>query len=358
MFFQNKTGNETRPSSLLTFIDDLLNPGTAPDEAIAGFLPSDAVVGIVAPSQSGKSLLATQLASCVATGQPFFGRETKQGLVVYLCGEGKAGLKPRLQAIELHHQLGLRGAPFAVLHVPTSLLDTGEVECIKQAIAQAEATTGLTLTLIVVDTLARFLAPGDESKAQDMSRFLNAVDYLRSGATAVICHHTGHDQSRARGSSSWTASLDVEYFLERKGDLVTVTCAKMKDGEAPEPMVFRIRQADTLQVRKGGQPVRSVVLVPHGNGAAAQPPSGRNQQRLLSELQKQVDQGGSKSWTEPELRAVARGLGMQKNSAADAVRGLCKLGHLLEADGFLHLSSDGANPKVRNHAMQMTRTPD
>ena len=72
MSFANKTGSETRSaSSLLTFIDDLLDPGTAPDEAVEGFLPSDAVVGIVAPSQSGKSLLATQLASCVATGQPF-----------------------------------------------------------------------------------------------------------------------------------------------------------------------------------------------------------------------------------------------------------------------------------------------
>jgi len=86
---------------LLTFIDDLLDPGTAPDEAFDGFLPMDAVVGIVAPSQSGKSLLATRLASRVATGQPFFGRKTKQGLVVYLCGAGEAGLKPRLQAIEL-----------------------------------------------------------------------------------------------------------------------------------------------------------------------------------------------------------------------------------------------------------------
>src|SRR4051812_26089876 len=100
----NKTGTETRSGRSLqfTFVDSLLDEGKAPDEVVEGFLPSDAVVGIVAPSQSGKSLLVTQLASCVATGKPFFGRDCKQGLVVYLCSEGKSGLKPRLQAVELH----------------------------------------------------------------------------------------------------------------------------------------------------------------------------------------------------------------------------------------------------------------
>lgn len=352
MFLSNKTGTKTRTRSSieLTFVDGFLDPGETPDEAVDGFLPSDSVVGIVAPSQSGKSLLAMQLAGCVATGQAFFGRGCKQGLVVYLCGEGKAGLRSRLQAIELHYQLGLRGAPFALLHVPASLLDAQEVERIKQAIAEAEAKTGLNLTLLVVDTLARFLSPGDESKAQDMSTFLNAVDYLRSTATAVICHHTGHDQTRARGSSSWTASLDVEYRLERKGDVVTVSCSKMKDGEAPEPMSFRIRSADTLLMRKNGQPMSSVVLVPHDDSATVRLPSGKNQQQLLSELQKRVDGAGAMTWTETELRSIARDLGMQKNSARDAVKGLLNLGLVVEADAGLVLASADAGTKRRNQS--------
>ena len=73
MLLSNKTGNKTRaPLSIhLTFVHGFLDAGETPDEAVEGFLPSDSVVGIVAPSQSGKSLLVMQLAGCVATGYAF-----------------------------------------------------------------------------------------------------------------------------------------------------------------------------------------------------------------------------------------------------------------------------------------------
>jgi hypothetical protein len=343
---ENKTGKEA--CHCFIFVDDLLRPGETPEEVIEGLLPPNSVVGLVAPSQSGKSLLALHLASCVSTGRPFFGRNCKRGLVVYLCGEGKAGLRARLQAIELHHKHGLHGAPLVVLPVAVSLLDSREVSRIKRAIAEIEAETDLKITLLVVDTLARFLAPGDESKAQDMSRFLNAVDSIRGGATALICHHTGHDHSRARGSSSWTASLDVEYRIERKGDLVTVSCLKMKDGETSEPQPLRIRRTDTLLRRKNGDPVSSAVLVPCDDTDTVSLPSGKNQLRLFSELQRRVESEGPLFWTEVDLRSIARGLGMHKNSARDAVRGLLNLGYLREQDGALVLVTGALQPRDRN----------
>lgn len=341
-------GYETRHA--LTFVDEFLLPGEPPEEVLEGLLPANSVVGDVAPSQSGKSLLALHLASCVATGRPFFGRDCEKGLVIYLCGEGKAGLRARLQAIELHHRLGLHGAPLAVLPTAVSLLDSREVTRIKSAIAEAETQSRSKMTLLVVDTLARFLAPGDESKAQDMSRFLNAVDAIRGGATAVICHHTGHDHSRARGSSSWTASLDVEYRIERKGDLLTVTCLKMKDGEAPQPQLLRIRRTDTLLRRKDGDPVSSAVLVQHDDAGARGLPTGKNQLRLFSELRRRVDNDGPLTWTEVDLRSIARSLGMQKNSARDAVKGLLNLGFLQELNDALVLTSGTYGPKDRSES--------
>lgn len=66
---ENKTGKEA--CHCFIFVDDLLRPGETPEEVIEGLLPPNSVVGLVAPSQSGKSLLALHLASCVSTVRDF-----------------------------------------------------------------------------------------------------------------------------------------------------------------------------------------------------------------------------------------------------------------------------------------------
>ncbi|WP_439560713.1 AAA family ATPase [Roseinatronobacter sp.] len=47
---------------------------------------------------SGKSFLAVGIALSVATGTPFHGRDTKQGAVFFIAGEGRNGLARRFAA--------------------------------------------------------------------------------------------------------------------------------------------------------------------------------------------------------------------------------------------------------------------
>jgi hypothetical protein len=189
---------------------------------IDGLIESNCSIGLVAPPEHGKSLLVQNMAACVATGHEFHGRGVKRGLAVYLCGEGHHGATRRFQALEVRHGMGLAGAPLVISNCAASLLAGPEVQHIADSIRAAEDRYQLPLTLLVVDTLARFVGDGDESKAQDMGAYMAAVDALRGEASAISCHHPGHsDRTRGRGSSSWLAGLDAAFSMHSAAGVLT-----------------------------------------------------------------------------------------------------------------------------------------
>jgi hypothetical protein len=326
-------------------IADLLRDTTPLEFTVEGLIPRGAMVGFVAPPESAKSLLAQNLAACVATGQPFHGRSVRRGLAVYLHGEGQRGARLRFQALEVHYQMGLAGAPLVVSKVGASLIDPVEALAVRDAIKEAEDRHGVGLELLVVDTVARFIIPGDENAAKDQSALFAAIDALRGDAAVIACHHVGHaDSTRARGSSAWRAALDAEYILSATDTaagerIVTMTCQKMKDGDRPAPISFKIQTVETASRREDGAPVGSVVLVPTDIQAARPAATGKNQRALLQELEAIAAQPGESGvWTEGQLRKIARDLGMSKSSAITAVIGLRSLGYLTATVGGSRLT--------------------
>ena len=246
-------------------VGHFLEPGKPPEYIVHGLFETQSAVGLVAPPESGKSLFMQEIAVCVSLGEPFHGRKCAQGLVVYLVGEGQHGLRARFQALETRYARLREDVPALVVSkAPASFLDLVAVQDVMASIERAKEQYKMPLRLLIIDTLARFIGEGDESKAQDMGRYLTAVDYLRGDAASVSLHHPGHgDGTRGRGSSSWRAALDAEYSLAKnENDVVTVTCQKMKDGDKPQPFSFSIVQAHTLMQREDGTPVSSALLVP------------------------------------------------------------------------------------------------
>jgi hypothetical protein len=154
-------------------------------------------------------------------------------------------------------------------------------------------------------------------------------------------HHPGHlDSTRGRGSSSWKAGLDAEFSITNVGGTITVTCQKMKDGAKPDAFSFRIEPAPTRMAREDGSPVQSVVLVPTDPQPVRPQATGKNQKRLLAELERRSKDGAG-IWTEGELRTIARDtFGMHRNSARDAVLGLRQLGYLTPTVGGSRLSHE------------------
>jgi hypothetical protein len=105
--------------------------------------------------------------------------------------------------------------------------------------------------MIVVDTLSRAMAGGNENGPEDMTRFIGNLDVLRdlTGAHIMVVHHSGKDTAAgARGHSSLRAATDTEIELE-VGDtgLRIAKTTKQRDMEPKPPLGF------TLAVHELGQ---------------------------------------------------------------------------------------------------------
>jgi RecA-family ATPase len=67
--------------------------------------------------------------------------------------------------------------------------------------------------MIVLDTLSRVIAGGNENAPDDMGQLIGNCDRIRAEARAhvMLVHHTGKDEARgARGHSSLRAATDTE----------------------------------------------------------------------------------------------------------------------------------------------------
>lgn len=317
-----------------------LEPDEPIEYAVDGFIERGATAGIVAPPESGKSLIALNIAACVATGKPFHGREVEQGLVVYLLGEGRSGMKRRLQALENHYKLGIkRGTPLFFSRTSAPILDPKECARITAKIQLCEEIYGDGLQLLIIDTLSRFIAPGKDSASEDMSAYFNAVDQLRGYAAAITLHHPGHmEKQRGRGSSVWAGALDAEFNISKAGDqksgeIITLTCSKMKDGEKPDPFSYRIKTGPSSTIDRDGNVIQSVFLEPTEQIVSSARATGKNQVALARVAAEYKSETGKDLISGIELRERARAAKIDRRRFLEASTALERCGLLTPAVG-------------------------
>ncbi len=127
---------------------------------------------------------------------------------------------------------------------------------------------GVPLLLVVIDTLSRALAGGNENAPDGMGAFVRNIDRIRTetGACCVLVHHTGKDGSKgARGHSLLRAAVDTEIEIVRGtgagGDkLIHATLTKQKDAEAGAVFGFRLEPV-RLGTDEDGDAITSCVVV-------------------------------------------------------------------------------------------------
>jgi hypothetical protein len=203
----------------------------------------------------GKSFLATHIAYAIAQGRALFGRRVRQGPVIYCGLEGGSGIAKRIRAL-----LNAYGdAPdFRYLAKPLNLLHQDNV--IDDLIAAARA---IGATLIIIDTLARAMAGGDENSPEDMGAMIQAFDRIRdeTGAHVMAVHHGGKDEARgSRGHSSLKGAADAELKAAKTDDggrVATVT--KSKDDADGERFLFKLKVHD-LGLDEDGEAVTTCLV--------------------------------------------------------------------------------------------------
>ena len=266
-------------------------------------LPAASFAAIYGRPGSYKSFVALNLAACIASGRDAFGKAVEQGPVIYVAGEGGAGLKRRRDAILRHMGLDDDLPIFFVksqLNLRSSLEDY-------DALCGAIDAIGVKPVLVIFDTFARIFAGGEENSAKDVGEtivILGAIQERYETAVAII-HHAGKDESKGmRGSSALLGAVDTELECikispeDSEDRIGKLTVTKQKDGE--DGLIFGYRM-ETVQLSDIDPAASSLAVVPISEAEAEQAGVVKNKKKrtitaahrkVLKALQDAIGQEG------------------------------------------------------------------
>lgn len=281
----------------LDFVEDLLTDGGA-----------SVVYG---PSNCGKSFWILDLAVSVSTGEPFRGElETDQGAVVYVALEGASGVRNRIEALRKSGRLP-KDAPLFLCFSPVSLMDAGHAQQLAESVKQAAEKGGVPCRLVILDTLARAMAGGDENSGKDMTEAMKQIDAIRGATGAHVCvvHHCGKDENRgARGHSSLRAAVDTEIEITRPdGTFVSVVpVKKQRDLIARGGMAFHLQPIE-LGTGRRGKPITSCLVAHESDFAEPIKKAGRTPKATDSAFLALLPQPSTTAWKEAAMKEIKVG---------------------------------------------------
>lgn len=256
---------------------------------VKGVLPLIGLAVVYGPPGCGKSFFAIDLGCHIAGSRDWRERRVEGGAVIYLAAEGQQGMKKRLLAARRHLDLA---ADTPLILYPGVVNMRNAPEDIDLLVTWCRALMAERLdcrvTTVVIDTLNRSMAGGDENNSVDMGGFIancgrvaGALDCLM-----LVVHHSGKDASAGlRGHSSLHAAADAEFAVEKITDGVhQATLIKSKDGEDGLRFGFNLRQVE-VGTDIAGDPITTCVVDPT-DAPALQPRSGLpgNQRQALDIL--------------------------------------------------------------------------
>lgn len=316
-----------------------LNRIESSPQIVRGLIISGSLAVLYGESNSGKTFFALDLALAVAAGAPWRGMRTRRGLVIYVAGEGAASVRSRVVAYRRQHP-DVSDLPFAIVPQAIDFLDADRFEELIHAIRKAETKSGEKAALVIVDTFARAIAGGDENSAQDVGSAVRAADKIRAetGAAVVFVHHAGKDPSKgARGSSALRAAVDTEILVERGSGQRFATVTKQRDLEVGARFPFELKSVEVGTDPEDSMPITSCV-VRHLDDAAVATPGirefrGKAQRQFVNAMRARSEASPNRIWSLIDLRAVARELGQQKNTARAVVDAVTQSNYMVATVG-------------------------
>lgn len=252
-YLESSVSKPQKPSLVLRKISDLIANIQEPEWIIEDIMEKDSVIDIYGAPKSGKSFIAIDMALCSSLGIPWQTHKTEQTPIIYLAGEGQRGIARRVQAWEHYYGHSLYDSKMFVSDRGVRFLDEKDHQNLINHIRQVADEFG-DIGCLYVDTLARNFGAGNENSTEDMNKFIERVDHLKSefGCCIALVHHTGHSSSgRARGSSVLPAAVDAEFAVKRPKDegeemKVEFTQTLIKDGKPMGPKYFKFKEIDLI----------------------------------------------------------------------------------------------------------------
>jgi AAA domain len=284
---QDKPANVKPPLSF-TFYRDI-DPRPRKDWLIQNFIGQGELSCLYGHPGSSKSTIAGDLACHIAAKMNWFGRHTSQGGVLYVAAERVAVVKRRLAAFRKHHDLD--DIPLAVVGGPADLRTSpAHAKLIVEYAARLEIDAKLPTVLIIIETINRVLAGGDENSSKDMGQLVrNLTDIQeRTGAHILTVHHMPVDGERMRGHGSLLGACDVTVRAEKRSAMFTATIEKSNDGPTGERVAFTLKSVDLHHDEATGITTTAPVVVPTAEptpkpSKAKLTPDARSMLRILQD---------------------------------------------------------------------------
>ena len=231
-------------------------------DLIRGYLSEQAMSVIYGDPGSGKTFVALKMAYCIATGKPFANHRVEQGPVAYVAAEAGGSIDVRIAAFKTHY--GVDDFPMAIFPCPVDLLrPDADTNVLIKLIKRAEKEAGHKVKFVVIDTLSRALAGGNENAPDDMGAFVTNIDTIRHVLNTHLCivHHSGKDRTRgARGHSLLRAGIDTELEVVKTTELSgQVKTTKQRDREHRPPLAFELI-IHKVGTNRYGEDITSCVL--------------------------------------------------------------------------------------------------
>jgi len=224
------------------------------DWLVTGYLERGAYGLLAGAHSTYKSTVALDWALSVATGTPWKGHEVRRGNVVVIAGEGTRGLAQRTEAWCIENGVEDSGnillSRAAVQIMDDTQVDTALAQIQKKidgagwgacgSHAPAPGVHTPAVDLVVIDTLNKNFAGGDENNAGETSAFFDRLVRAFPGACILVVHHVGKDTNKgSRGSSAIEAGADFVYKAKLKGARrIELACGKLKDADKPKPVTL------------------------------------------------------------------------------------------------------------------------
>jgi len=264
------------PFPLLQF--SAIKPRLQDGYIIKHLLGSGSMAVLYGESGSGKTFLALHLALSVAGAAEFFEHRVRQVGVVYIAAEAGRGIENRVAAAKLENALqwNAERIPFAAIVSPVDLCSP-QSDTAKLVSTILHADIGLPVGLIIIDTLSRVMAGGNENQPDDMGALVRNIDHLKTetGASILLVHHTGKDLSRgARGHSLLRAATDTEIEVSREAgsQMIGVAVTKQRDYATEGNFAFTLRRVELGEDDDGDAVASCVVEACAPDRTAAKPP--------------------------------------------------------------------------------------
>lgn len=267
----------------------------------------------------GKSVAAEDMGLHIAAGWEWFGRPVTRGAVVYVALERHKLVERRAIAFRKRH--GLQDdLPFAIVPGVHDMRDpraSGELVVVCREVEEA---TGERVVLIIMDTLSRALAGGDENSPKDMGAIVNATGRLQQATQAHVLwvHHIPHESDRLRGHGALLGAMDTTLHVAKARTSRSATVVKANDSEEGERVQFEL---ESVQIADDG--TTAPIVVASSDATAARAPVGepkltKNQRTAFGILHDTGSAGLTTDEWSDRLREA--GIGIQRRADLNDLR--------------------------------------